>query len=104
MMVITNVKNDVPMSKEELEKRIRDIEKRLKELEYKHAIIGSSPIFISSNSLLRLILFPGLLMILQVSGQRIVPLGHLHLRKYHNRPNKCSSCTNKGDKEPYKPY
>ena len=40
MMVITNVKNDVPMSKEELEKRIRDIEKRLKELEYKHAIIG----------------------------------------------------------------
>ena len=40
MMVITNVKNDVSMSKEELEKRIRDIEKRLKELEYKHAIIG----------------------------------------------------------------
>jgi len=40
MMVITNVKNDVPMSKEELEKRIRDIEKRLTELEYKHAIIG----------------------------------------------------------------
>ena len=40
MMVINNVKNDVPMSKEELEKRIRDIEKRLKELEYKHAIIG----------------------------------------------------------------
>jgi hypothetical protein len=40
MIIITNVKNDVPMSKEELEKRIRDIEKRLKELEYKHAIIG----------------------------------------------------------------
>ena len=40
MMVITNVKNDVPMSKEELEKRIHDIEKRFKELEYKHAIIG----------------------------------------------------------------
>jgi hypothetical protein len=40
MNIITNVKNDVPMSKEELEKRIRDIEKRLKELEYKHAIIG----------------------------------------------------------------
>jgi chaperonin cofactor prefoldin len=40
MIIITNVKNDVSMSKEELEKRIRDIEKRLKELEYKHAIIG----------------------------------------------------------------
>jgi hypothetical protein len=40
MIIITNVKNDVPMSKEELEKRIRDIEKSLKELEYKHAIIG----------------------------------------------------------------
>ena len=40
MIIITNVKNDVPMSKEELEKRIHDIEKRLKELEYKHAIIG----------------------------------------------------------------
>ena len=40
MIIRTNVKNDVPMSKEELEKRIRDIEKRLKELEYKHAIIG----------------------------------------------------------------
>ena len=40
MIIVTNVKNDVPMSKEELEKRIRDIEKRLKELEYKHAIIG----------------------------------------------------------------
>ena len=40
MIIITNVKNDVPMSKEELEKRIRDIEKRLKELEYKHAIVG----------------------------------------------------------------
>ena len=39
MIIITNVKNDVSMSKEELEKRIRDIEKRLKELEYKHAII-----------------------------------------------------------------
>ncbi|MFA5410038.1 MAG: hypothetical protein WC343_14790 [Bacilli bacterium] len=39
MMVITNVKNDVPMSKEELEKRIHDIEKRFKELEYKHAIM-----------------------------------------------------------------
>ena len=40
MIIITNVKNDVPISQEELEKRIRDIEKRLKELEYKHAIIG----------------------------------------------------------------
>ena len=40
MIIITNVKNDVSMSKEELEKRIRDIEKRLKELEYKHAMIG----------------------------------------------------------------
>ena len=40
MIIRTNVKNDVSMSKEELEKRIRDIEKRLKELEYKHAIIG----------------------------------------------------------------
>ena len=40
MIIITNIKNDVSMSKEELEKRIRDIEKRLKELEYKHAIIG----------------------------------------------------------------